>query len=45
MSKPTGQDKKPYARPELVEYGPVAKLTNAKSGNRADGMDMMQKAQ
>jgi hypothetical protein len=43
MSKPPAEEKKPYSPPHLVEYGPVTKLTNAKSGTRTDGMEMMQK--
>jgi hypothetical protein len=37
-------DKKAYTAPELTEYGPVTKLTAAKSGARADGQSGMQKA-
>jgi hypothetical protein len=35
-------EKKPYAKPELTEYGPVTKLTAAKSGTRSDGQSGMQ---
>lgn len=33
--------KKPYAAPELVEYGSVAKLTEQKLGSRPDGKSGM----
>jgi hypothetical protein len=29
--------RKPYFRPELLEYGNIAKLTNGSSGKAADG--------
>lgn len=35
------RSKKPYAPPQLTEYGPVAKLTAAKSGKIRDGKSGM----
>jgi len=37
MSDEPKDSKQPYAKPELVEYGSVAKLTAAKSGPIKDG--------
>jgi hypothetical protein len=35
--EPARASKKPYRAPELIEYGSVAKLTQANAGSGADG--------
>ena len=36
-----GPSKKPYAKPRLIEYGPVEKLTHSGTQNLGDGGPMM----
>ena len=39
--EPAGGERRPYARPELIEYGTVAKLTQTGSGSVNDIFGMM----
>jgi len=41
MSDEQSQKKRPYTKPKLIEYGPVAKLTAGKSGPIKDGKSGM----
>jgi len=36
-----GSSKKPYAKPRLIEYGPVEKLTHSGTANHGDAGPMM----
>jgi hypothetical protein len=36
-----GPSKKPYAKPRLIEYGPVEKLTHSGTQNHGDAGPMM----
>lgn len=37
------QQKKPYIKPELVEFGSIEKLTQGTSGSLADGTHLTRK--
>jgi hypothetical protein len=37
----SGPSKKPYAKPRLIEYGPVEKLTHSGTQTLGDGGPMM----
>jgi hypothetical protein len=43
-SAPPRSGRRPYRRPELVEYGSVAKLTRGSKSVNADGTTNQQKA-
>ena len=36
-NSPKGHDRKPYVKPQLIEYGEIKKLTEGAGGTKGDG--------